>query len=205
MIATSKRCSAPCNDSAATAAFVAMLPKIRRKAAIAFHEFDPEAREDAIEEVVANCFVAFARLVAQGRSELAYATPLAQYAIKQFRDGRRVGSRLSVRDVMSGHAQRVKQFQVVSLNIKADGEDEIRAALVEDKTAGPADTAAARIDFLAWRRRLPVQLRKLSMLLARGETTKEAAEQFRVSTARISQLRSWLKLNWESFQGTATA
>ena len=71
--------------------FLSMMPQIRIQSAIAFREFDAEACEDAIEEVVASCYVAFVRLVEQHRSELAYATPLAQYAIKQFHDGRRVG------------------------------------------------------------------------------------------------------------------
>jgi hypothetical protein len=31
--------------------------------------------------------------------------------------------------------------------------------------------------------------------------TKGAAEQFGLSLARISQLREWLRKNWESFQG----
>jgi len=201
MIAPARPASTSNNTSNAHDQFVAMLPQIRRKAAIAFHELDAEAREDAIQEAIANCFVAFTRLVELSRSELAYATPLADYAIKQLRDGRRVGGRLSVRDVMSRHAQRVKGFRVVSLDMIDSGEDEVRAALVEDKTAGPADTAAARIDVAQWFRLLSRRKRRVAKLLAVGETTKEVARCFRVSTARISQLRQELRRSWMAMLG----
>lgn len=205
MIATARSSSALNETTNAHDQFVSMLPQIRRKAAIAFHEFDPEAREDAIEEIIANCFVAFAQLVGQGRAELAYPTPLADYAIKQFRDGRRVGGQLSVRDVMSRHPQRMKGFRVVSLDVKDDGEDEVRAALVEDKTAGPAETAAARIDVAQWFRLLSSRQRRIAKRLAVGETTKQTARRFRVSTARISQLRQELRRSWLMMQGEWTA
>ena len=126
---------------------------------------------------------------------------IAGFAIKQFRDGRRVGSRLNVRDVMSRHAQRVKGFRVVSLDQKADGEDEVRAALVEDETAGPADTAAARIDVAAWLRRLTSRNRRIARLLATGESSKAAAQRFGLTSARVSQVRQELRRSWLAMQG----
>ena len=185
--------------------FVAMLPQIRTQASIAFRELDAEAREDAVEEVVANCFCAFARLVELGRSDLAYPSALAGYAIKQFHDGRRVGSRLNVRDVMSRHAQRVKGFQVVSLNQKADGQDEVRTALVEDRTAGPAETAAARLDLIQWLLLLSSRNRRIAKLLASGESSKVAARKFGITSARVSQLRQELRRSWLTMQGEWTA
>jgi DNA-binding NarL/FixJ family response regulator len=75
--------------------------------------------------------------------------------------------------------------------------------LIEDKRATPADVAACRIDFAEWLRRLTARLRKIALALASGETTKGVAEQFGLSPARISQLREWLRKNWEGFQGEA--
>ena len=177
-----------------------MMSQIRTQATIAFREFDADAREDAVEEVIANCFVAFTRLVELGRIDLAYPSALAGFAIKQFRDGRRVGGRCSVRDVMSRHAQRVKGFRVVSLDAKPNTEDEVRAALVEDKTAGPAETAAARLDVAQWLRRLTSRNRRLAKLLASGETSKTAARQFGITSARVSQLRQELRRSWMAMQ-----
>jgi len=57
------------------AAFVAMLPDIRRHALAAFRHLDPEARAEAVQEVTANAFVAFHRLAEMDKIDLAY--PLA--------------------------------------------------------------------------------------------------------------------------------
>jgi hypothetical protein len=45
--------------------FLQILPAIRGQAAAAFRKADPAAREEAIQEVVANTLVAYARLVEQ--------------------------------------------------------------------------------------------------------------------------------------------
>ena len=81
-----------------------------------------------------------------------------------------------------------------------DGDDgQWQEIVVEDRRAGPA-IAACRIDFSTWLRLLPFRQRKVALMLAQGESTSEAAKKFRVTAARISQLRSWLKENWEAFQ-----
>src|ERR1700694_886240 len=92
------------------AAFVAMLPAIRRTAQISFRKVRPELRDELIEEVIANAFCGFARLVERGQADRALPSPLARFAIAQVRVGRRVGNRLCVRDVMSGYAQFQKGF-----------------------------------------------------------------------------------------------
>ncbi len=43
----------------------------------------------------------FVRLVRRGKAGLAYPTPLADYAIRQVRAGRRVGCRQNAQDIMS--------------------------------------------------------------------------------------------------------
>ena len=68
-----------------------LLPAIREQAHFAFRHEGAEQREELIAEVVANCWAAFVRLVQRGLIEVVYPTPLAQYAIKQVRDGRRLG------------------------------------------------------------------------------------------------------------------
>ena len=69
------------------AKFVELLPAIRSQARYAFRAEPPEQREELIAEVVANCWVAFVRLMQRGLEDVIYATPLAQYAIKQLRRG----------------------------------------------------------------------------------------------------------------------
>ena len=73
--------------------------------------------------------------------------------------------------------------------------------LVEDRKAGPADTAAARIDFGDWLLTLGGRRRGIAETLAEGETTSVTAAKFRVSLGRISQLRRELRDDWERFHG----
>ena len=72
--------------------FLAMLPRIIAHARIAFRHLDPEGREDAVIEVVANAFCAFARLVELGKADIAYASPLAK--LRRGPDPRRPQGRL---------------------------------------------------------------------------------------------------------------
>src|SRR5208283_4837709 len=80
---------------------LAMLPTVRRNAKLAFRRLDAESREDAVAEVIANVTAAFARLVKLGKVHLAFPTVLTRYAISQFRDGRRVGNRFRISEVLS--------------------------------------------------------------------------------------------------------
>ena len=181
MIASVKRPKSNRKTSARHAEFLAMLPAIRRSAQIAFRKLPPELRHDLIEEVVANSYVAFARLVERGQADRALAPPLARYAIAQIRVGRRVGSRLRIGDAMSTYAQFRKQFSVERLDHFSEEKGCWGEILVEDKRATPADVAACRIDFAEWLRRLTARLRKIALALAAGETTSAAARMFGVT------------------------
>jgi DNA-directed RNA polymerase specialized sigma24 family protein len=190
-----KRSQRACQES-----FLEMLPAIRRSAKIAFRTASPEAREDLVEEAIANAFVAYANLVRLGKRDSGFASALARYAIAQIRDGRRVGNRRRIRDVMSGYAQRHKSFCVGSLDYYDRQDDQWLETVVEDRRAGPAEIATIRIDFEEWLSMLPRRQRKIALVLASGETTSAAAKLFDVTAARISQLRVWLKESWEAFQ-----
>ena len=111
MIANAKRMRQSA-ASARAAKFLALLPQIREQARFAFRGEGGERREELIAETIANCWVAFVRLAERGLIDAVYATPLTQYAIKQVRDGRRVGGKLNVRDVTSEYAQQAKRFTV---------------------------------------------------------------------------------------------
>ncbi|MCY2987608.1 MAG: hypothetical protein NTY19_07055 [Planctomycetota bacterium] len=185
------------------AKFLEMMPAIKAHAKIAFRHLDPEAREEAIQEVVCNACCAFSRLVELGRTDLAYPSPLARYGVAQAKDGRKVGGHLNCKDVLSEHCQRRKHLTIERLD-KFDAEtDAWEEILVEDKHAGPADIAVSRLDFAAWLRTLPSRLRKIAKVLATGENTGAAARAFRVSPGRISQLRNELRTGWLRFRGDA--
>ena len=180
--------------------FLKMLPQIRSQASRAFRRLQHELREDLIQEVIANAFCAYVSLVRRGRANAAYATPLANFAIRQAIAGRRVGSSSKNYDVSSPFARSARGILVERL----DGEQgEWRAALIEDRRATPADIAAARIDVAAWFRAMSESHRRIAQALVMGETTSEVARQFGLSAARVSQIRGLLKVSWEMFQGEA--
>ena len=180
--------------------FLEMLPQIRSQASRAFRRLQRELREDLIQEVIANAFCAFVSLVRRGRANAAYATPLANFAIRQAIAGRRVGSSSSIHDVSSPFARAARGILVERLDDEQGG---WRAALIEDRRATPADIAAARIDVAAWFRAMSDSHRPIASALAMGETTSEVARQFGLSSARVSQIRGLLKSSWETFQGEA--
>jgi hypothetical protein len=181
--------------------FLAMLPLIRRKALAAFRNQRFEAREELIQEVVANSYRTWVLLVRRGKESVAYATPLAQYAIRQVRDGRRVGGRLSTLDIMSPGASKVHGFRVERFGQRDQQTGILNEQLVEDRRAGPAATATARLDLAAWLRSLSQRNRQIAKALSVGESTGNVASRFGLSAGRVSQLRDWLRQHWEQFQG----
>ena len=183
------------------AGFLAMLPAIRTHARIAFRHLNPEAREEAIQNCVANAMIAYARLYELGKVDLAYPSVLARYAVAQTKDFRTVGGHLAIRDVLSPYCQRQKHIVVERLDKFDDEENAWVEVVVEDRHVGPAEVAATRLDFAAWLRSLPGRLRRIAKFLANGETTTAAAKKFEVSPGRISQIRQELKQAWQRFQG----
>jgi hypothetical protein len=181
--------------------FLVMLPAIEQHAVVSFRHLNPESREEAVQEVVCNALVAYIRLVQLKKVGLAYPTVLARYGVAQVKDGRKVGGKLNVRDVSSEYAQRQKGFTVDRLDHYDQEEEAWQQVLVEDKTAGPAQVAAMRIDFTDWLKGLAPRVRRIAKLLATGEKTKFVAKKFCVSPGRISQLRNELAQSWKTFQG----
>jgi hypothetical protein len=110
-----------------------MLPKIVSYARTAFKHRGPEARQDLVEEVVANACIAFKALWDRGRQSIAYPTVLANYAIRQVRDGRRVGASLNIKDVLSPHCQKRKGVVVERPDHFDEEENQWREAVVQDR------------------------------------------------------------------------
>lgn len=183
------------------AEFLKMLPKIANHASYSFRRLKGDSREEMIQEVVTNACSAYARLVEQGRAEAATWSSLARFAVRQARDGRKVGSSLNIRDVCARHCQIRKGVNVQNLSRWDDQEQEWREMVVEDHHATPADVAAFRIDFREFLRSLSRRKRKLALQLAKGHATSWIARKFKISAGRVSQLRRELYEAWQRFQG----
>ncbi len=182
--------------------FLAMLPGIMRIACRAFRAHNRDAREELTADVVAAAYVMFGRLVERGLENLAYATPLGNYGVRQAKDGRKPGMKLNVRDVLSARCRQRKGVTVERLDRFDTEENQWREAVVEDtRTAPVPDVVCFRVDFGTWLDCLPRRSRRMAEFLALGNRTMDAAKKFRVSAGRVSQVRDELAESWKEFQG----
>ncbi len=181
--------------------FLRLLSPIRRNAYHAFRRMDPDDRDEAIQEVIANAFAAYQSLVKRGKTQVIAPGPLARYAIAQTRAGRRVGGQRNIDDITSHYCQHRRGIEQKSMGEVDEATGTWSQILVEDPSSSPADIAAIRIDFETWMELLPERQRTIAEVLSTGETTNAVAKLFDVTAGRISQLRSQLKAAWEAFQG----
>jgi len=129
-------------------AFLALLLAIAPNSKIVFAYLRPEARAEAAAAVIANACQDYARLVEQGKTDIAYPMALARYGVKRCRDHRRVGGHLNIGDVLSRYCQVNKNVTVERLD-KFDKTEEVwQEALVEDRHAGPAISGRLTWDHL---------------------------------------------------------
>jgi len=182
-------------------AFLGMLPAILKHAKCAFAYLKPEARAEAVQEVVANACQAYARLVELGKTAVAHPIALARYGVRQSRDHRKVGGHLNIKDVLSKYCQTRKGVVVERLNRFDKTEEAWYEVVVEDKHAGPADTARVRLDFSDWLDSLKRRDRRIAEALAVGNRTADVARKFKISAGRISQLRREFAESWRKFVG----
>jgi len=186
------------------APFLRLFPEVQRQASYALRNLRGERRQEMLAEVYAGVLCAFVRLFQRGKLDAAHPSVLVRYAGAQAREGRRVGSRLSSRDVLSPYAQARRRFAVERLDrTDRHEEDPWRELLLEDRRSTPADLAGWRIDFDQWLRRLPARARRIALKLAAGDTTGAAARRFGITPGRVSQYRRRLEEDWRQFYGEA--
>jgi len=189
------------------AAFLALLPRITLHGQVSFrHLKAPEAREEAIAEMVALCWLWFLRLAQRGKDASRFPSALAGYAARAVRSGRRLCGLEGARDVLSPLAQQQHSFGVAELPAYST----LRGTLVEealrDNTrSGVPEQVCFRIDFPCWLAGLTERDRRLVLDMAVGEWTKHLAARYGLSPARISQKRREFHENWLRFHGELPA
>jgi hypothetical protein len=185
----------PADRPAGQTKFLAMLPVITRSASLAFRALDAEAREDAMAEVMANAYVAFARLAELDKTELAFPTVLALYAIRQYWDGRRVGTKANCHDVYAQPASVPREY------LGTPQDQGWKEPLIDNRRSPVRDQAAFRIDFPRWLQTLPERDRDIVLRLCQGERPVEVARRYHITRGRVSQLRRELHDGWLRFHG----
>lgn len=181
--------------------FLKILPTISMIADKAFRRFDPDAREEAIAEIVAATFVSYVKLVRRGRERFAYPATLARFALKQYFSGRRVGGRFTTVDVLAEGTRRRRGLVVEGLaeQKSVSGQDSRPARI-----SSFADEVAFRQDFATWLRRQSPRDRRIVRALALGRSLRIVAQDAGVSSSRVSQLRRRLWISWSDFRDSVS-
>ena len=137
----------------------------------------------------------------RGRQDVAYPTILASFAVRQIRDGRRVGKRVASKDVYDEHGRIKHNIQLRHIGSPHEQCGGWKEQLVDNRRTPVAEQAAFRIDFPEWLRTLSRRDRRIVDDLAAGGRTGEVARKFGVSAGRVSQLRGQLRASWDEFVG----
>jgi DNA-directed RNA polymerase specialized sigma24 family protein len=179
--------------------FLKMLPTIVRQAKMAFRGLDPEAREDAVTEVIAHATCMYRRLYERNELHRAFATVIAKFAIKNYWRGRRCGTSQCSNDVCSSTAQQLVGYELCSLGAPGDQVGEWMECLVDNRVTSIPYQVAFRLDFPRWLDSQSPRVRRIAERLSLGYSTSEVASEFKVSAGRISQLRRQLADSWYEF------
>ena len=198
---------------AAREQFTATLSAVEDAVKFAFRRrLRPQEYEEALAEARAAAWSAWHGLVERGKDPVEVGVHgIAGNAVRNIRQGRRIGNRTcgrGVMDVFNNKAQKKDGFTLVSLDSdRVDTEDSTRGSwrewLAEDNKTTPADEAAFRVDFEGWLAVLPERKRRVAELLAEGHGGVVVARLVGVAPSRVTQLRSELAASWRAFQGQA--
>lgn len=194
--------SAPPADRTADA-FLAVLPRLAAVARFHFRSVRcPAARADGVAEALALCWDWFRRLASQGRQPHTFASALARFAALAVKAGRRLTGAEPATEVLAPPIRTRRRVTVQSLTRTTPGEDPVDplADAVADNTATPVPAQVQfRLDFPAWRNRLPQPRRAVVDLLAAGNRTDEVARAVGLSAGRVSQLRRELAASYRRY------
>jgi len=183
------------------ATFLAALPRIERHAKVVFRgERCHEKKADLIAEVRALCFKWWRRLLERQKNPMAFVSTLATYACRAVRSGRRLCGQLRPRDVHSERARQEHGFTVSSIpQISTLNANPLSEALTDNTVSPIPDQVQFRCDFPEWLGSHSRRDRKIAVEMAKGERTKVLARRFKLSPARVSQLRRAFHDDWQRF------
>jgi len=181
--------------------FLAMLPRIERHACVYFRNVkDPGHKADCVQETIALSWRWLLRLHERGKDATQFVSTLATFVARAVRSGRRLCGQEKAKDVLSPAAQRRHGFMVSKLpDFSTLNTNPLMEALADNTQTPPPEGAAFRIDFPAWRKTHVRRQRRLIDRMLQGERTQTLARQFRLSPARISQLRRYFHDDWSAF------
>jgi hypothetical protein len=195
--------------------FLSLYPTILQHARFVFRARNPCDREEAEAEAIAAAFESFVRLKARGKEPARdFPSLMATYAVLHVKDGRHVGGSSSSTDALSPKAQSIHGFRIESLCLLLPSSavspfsqfgsqrtrDEMEECLGEHRRTPVPEQVCFRLDFPAFLRTLSARDRRLARFLSLGNSAKDASVRFKLSPARITQLRKHWQKEWKTFQ-----
>ena len=189
--------------TAVQTAFFTSLPRIARHAQIYFrHLRCAHTRDDAVAESIALAWKWFVRLVQQGKHPEEFVSAIAAYAARAVKVGRRLCGQENAKDVLSRLTQTRRGFAVLPIPDFSTLAGNVFDEALHDNTATPVpDQVSFRLDFPVWLSTRSARDRELIGELLIGSLSLEAARRFKISPARVAQLRREYYVDWRSFCG----
>lgn len=205
-------------SSSRHAEFLALSHIVERHARVVFRDRNPTDHEEAIAEAVASAFESYVALKSRGKDPLReFPTAMATFAALHVKNDRHVGGSSRSTDVLARKAQRQHGFRVECLpssprttfdNLYADvngqqQQDTFEERLHDNTLTPVVDQVCFRLDWPAFLRTLSRRDRALIQFLSLGHSAKAAANEFKLSPPRVTQLREQWQREWRAFQGEA--
>lgn len=199
MLATALPASASVDQVQAN--FLIALSRIVRHAKVYFRHVRCRHRQaDCVSEAVGLCWKWWLRLVERGKDPSKFVSVLATFAARAVRSGRRVCGQEQAKDVLSPVAQERHGISVNSLPLISTLNTNPLAEALTDNTRSPVpDQVSFRLDFPAWLETHSSRNRSIAVEMAQGERTQVLARRFKLSPARVSQLRRCFHEQWQQF------
>jgi hypothetical protein len=200
-------------DDRLQAGFLRILPRIERHARICFRDVVcPSKRADLIAETIALTWSWYRRLLRKGKDATKFASTLARFAARAVGCGRKLTGQEKAKDVLSSVAQKRHGFNVESLpastrtslekiysEVKGQQDRDAWEERLRDNRLTPVpDQASFRLAYPQWVRSLGRRDRRLAHFLSLGNSAKDAAQKFKLSTGRITQLRQQWCREWHA-------
>jgi hypothetical protein len=179
-----------------------IMPAVERHARIYFrHLRCPHRKQEAVAEAVALSWRWFVGLDKRGTDGAQFPSAIATFAARSVSNGRRLCGREKPKDVLSSVAQRRRGFAVKSLPSHSTLSASPWMDALRDNTQSPVDDQVCfRHDFGMWLGTLGARNRRIVTDMAKGDRTQELAKRYRVSEARVSQLRRAARDEWGRYE-----
>jgi hypothetical protein len=165
---------------------------VRRKGR--YYDYD-----DVIQDLAGFALEMYTSLIRRGKE--VYYSPLVQYAIKRYKDGRRfTGSNKT--DLLSHQTQilgRSNTCQLSMFDSQDDGGLDERDFMEDRRQHDVAEEVQWKVYYETWFSNLTPRDQAIAGDLSYGLTTSEVARKFGVSDGLISQYRKRYSENWDNF------